>query len=99
MREWVEANPGRVDGQDKHGHTALCVAVSKFKSVPLKVWLIDGRHVLAEQAGLHAGVQFGDLSVKMKEGKIGETGRIRTDTQYRPPYAPAAKRGIAPSRP
>jgi hypothetical protein len=41
LRQWVEANPGRVNDRDKGGYTPLIVAVCYIKSLPLTVWLLD----------------------------------------------------------
>ena len=40
LRQWVEANPGRVNGRDKGGYTPLFTAVFKFDSAPLILWLV-----------------------------------------------------------
>jgi len=41
LREWVEANPERVNDRDSTSYTPLIVAVSFIKSLPLTVWLLD----------------------------------------------------------
>jgi ankyrin repeat protein len=40
LRQWVEANPGRVNEQDRQGFTPLYVAARKHTRL-LVVWLID----------------------------------------------------------
>ena len=41
LRQWVEANPERVNDRDRLGEMPLCVAVFHMKSLPLTVWLLD----------------------------------------------------------
>ena len=41
LRQWVEANPGRVNDRDHSGETPLLAAVIYEKSLPLVVWLLD----------------------------------------------------------
>jgi ankyrin repeat protein len=43
MRQWVEANPGRVNDGDTMMHTPLYSAASHKKIAPLTVWLLDER--------------------------------------------------------
>lgn len=43
LREWVEANPGRVIDRGKHQKTPLYAAIRIFESVPLIMWLLDGK--------------------------------------------------------
>lgn len=41
LRQWVEANPMKVNDTDKHKHTPLYVAAHYLKSLPLVLWLLD----------------------------------------------------------
>lgn len=41
MRQWVEANPGRVNDRDSEGNTPLRIATSGLESLSLTVWLLD----------------------------------------------------------
>lgn len=41
MRQWVEANPGRVNDRDRHGETPLHTAIYEGFSLPLVLWLVD----------------------------------------------------------
>jgi hypothetical protein len=43
LRQWVDANPGRVNDRDKSGKgtTPLFVAALWLKSMPLVLWLLD----------------------------------------------------------
>ena len=41
LRQWVEANPGRVNRMDRWGFTPLYVAVCRLKNLSLTVWLLD----------------------------------------------------------
>jgi ankyrin repeat protein len=41
VRQWVEANPGRVNERDKNGCTPLVAAVWKKECLSLVVWLLD----------------------------------------------------------
>jgi hypothetical protein len=41
LRQWVEANPGRVNGWDGYGNTPLSVVVGAKKDLPLALWLLD----------------------------------------------------------
>ena len=41
LRQWVEANPGRVNDRGRYGDTPLVAAADEFKSLPLVVWLLD----------------------------------------------------------
>ena len=41
LRQWVKANPGRVNDRDRRGDTPLLAAVIYAKSLPLVVWLLD----------------------------------------------------------
>ena len=52
LRQWVEANPGRVNDRDRFGHTPFNAAVYRRKSVPLILWLVKekGADVNAEIA-------------------------------------------------
>jgi len=43
LRQWVEANPGRVNDRDTFGCMPLSVAVVFIKSVPLVLWLVKER--------------------------------------------------------
>ena len=43
LRQWVEANPGRVNEPDRDDFTLLYVAVSHLKSLSLTVWLRERR--------------------------------------------------------
>jgi len=40
VRQWVEANPGRVNGLDGHGFTPLYAAVC-WENLPLVLWLLN----------------------------------------------------------
>jgi len=41
LRQWVEANPGRVNDRNSAGYTLLTAAASKEKGLALVVWLLD----------------------------------------------------------
>ena len=41
LRQWVEANPGRVNDRDSEGLTPLIAAASIKESLSLVVWLLD----------------------------------------------------------
>ena len=41
LRQWVEANPGRVNDQDSEGRTPLSAAAGKEEGLSLVVWLLD----------------------------------------------------------
>ena len=41
LRQWVEANPGRVEDRDIGGHTPLSAAASHRDSQSLVVWLLE----------------------------------------------------------
>ncbi len=41
LRQWVEANPGRVNDSDSQGRTPLLIAVASLQSLPLVFWLLD----------------------------------------------------------
>ena len=41
LRQWVEANPEKVNDTDKDKHTPLYVAAHYLKSLPLVLWLLD----------------------------------------------------------
>jgi ankyrin repeat protein len=41
LRQWVEANPGRVNDRDRSGRTPLYVAACDLKSLSLTTWLLD----------------------------------------------------------
>jgi hypothetical protein len=41
LREWVEANPGRVNEMDSSGDTLILIAICVLQSLPLVVWLLD----------------------------------------------------------
>jgi len=41
LRQWVEANPGRVNDRDSRGHTPLFVTAFFLRDLPLTVWLLD----------------------------------------------------------
>ena len=41
LRQWVEANLGRVNDRDSRGDMPLIVAAGDLKSLPLVVWLLD----------------------------------------------------------
>ena len=41
LRQWVEANPARVNDRDRERDTLLDVAVCRLKSLSLTVWLLD----------------------------------------------------------
>lgn len=41
LRQWVEANPGRVDDRDRDGFTPSWAAVDSLRSIPLMTWLLD----------------------------------------------------------
>ena len=40
LRQWVEANPGRVNDSDWNGHTPL-IAATRKNAYSLIVWLLD----------------------------------------------------------
>lgn len=41
LRQYVEANPGRVNDEDSQGQTPLVAAVLAFDSAPLVQWLLS----------------------------------------------------------
>jgi hypothetical protein len=41
LRQWVEANPERVNDRDGHDSTPLYAAARQLKSLPLVAWLLD----------------------------------------------------------
>ena len=41
LREWVQANPGRVNDRDRRGYTPLHVAAWHLKTLSLTTWLLD----------------------------------------------------------
>lgn len=41
LRQWVEADPRRVNDWDKDGKTPLYMAACGFRSLPLVLWLLD----------------------------------------------------------
>jgi len=41
LRQWVEANPGRVNDTDESKNTLLYAAAYYLKSLPLVLWLLD----------------------------------------------------------
>lgn len=41
LRQWVDANPGRVNDGDQYGDTALYAAVFHLNSLPLALWFLD----------------------------------------------------------
>jgi ankyrin repeat protein len=53
LRQWVNANPGRVNARDERGETPLYIAVLYRKSLPLVLWLLDekGANVNATTSG------------------------------------------------
>jgi len=51
LRQWVEANPGRVNDRDKEGYTPLCAAVRFQNSLPLTVWLLDEKGAVVNATG------------------------------------------------
>lgn len=74
LRQWVEANPGRVNDRDSRGATPLWVAVYDLKSVALVRWLVKERGAdvnLAEDDGstpLHFVESLDVLSVLLECG-------------------------------
>ena len=56
LRQWVEANPERVNYKGRHGYTPLHIAACKMGNVPLTVWLLDekGADVNAARDGFTA---------------------------------------------
>ena len=59
MRQWAEANPGRVNDRDWRGHTPLIAVAIKLKSLSLAVWLLDekGANVNGTTAFGHTPLQ------------------------------------------
>lgn len=41
LRQWVEANPGRINDRDRVGETPLIAAAFEEEGLPLIVWLLD----------------------------------------------------------
>jgi ankyrin repeat protein len=41
LRQWMEANPGRVNDKDREGDTPLTVGAADLKNLTLVVWLLD----------------------------------------------------------
>jgi hypothetical protein len=41
LRQWVEANPGRVNHWDSNRWTPLLAAINVLDSVPLVLWLVS----------------------------------------------------------
>jgi len=53
LRQWVEANPARVNDRDRWGNTLLYVAVCRLKSLSLAVWLVDAKGADVNARGKH----------------------------------------------
>ena len=74
LRQWVEANPGRVNDRDWLAYTPLYVAVCFIKSLPLTVLLLDekGADVNATISGgvtpLHLAPPLDILAALMNRG-------------------------------
>jgi hypothetical protein len=74
MRQWVEANPGRVNDRDTCGDTPLFKAASHIKSVALVLWLVDkkGADVNATtskgQSSLHEAGSFDIFTALLDRG-------------------------------
>ena len=62
MRQWVEANPGRVNDKDSVGYTLLCTVVEKLESVPLILWLVNekGADVNVRDADGYTPIHFAE---------------------------------------
>jgi len=45
LRQWVEANPGRVNDRDRNGETPLFRAAWRHNSLALVVWLVGEKGV------------------------------------------------------
>lgn len=43
LRQWVEANPGRINDRDRVGFTPLKATVYFIRSAPLVLWLVKGK--------------------------------------------------------
>jgi ankyrin repeat protein len=56
LRQWVEANPGRVNERDLNNTTPLRHATSYLKSVPLILWLVKEKG-----ADVNAADESGDV--------------------------------------
>lgn len=56
LRQWVEANPERVNEKDLNNTTPLCQATSYLKSVPLVLWLVNEKG-----ADVNAADESGDV--------------------------------------
>ena len=64
LRQWVEANPGRVNDRDRVGETPLMAAVGDIKSLPLTLWLLEekGADVNATSADGRSALHYAGTS-------------------------------------
>ena len=74
LRQWVDANPSRVNDLDERGVTPLYAAVYHMKSLPLVLWLLDEKgadvntRVTVGQTPLHALYSLDILNVLLDRG-------------------------------
>ena len=74
LRQWVGANPGRVNDRDMNGITPLYIPVHRKKSLPLNLWLLDknGADVNTTTSigwsALHLASSFDILDVLLDRG-------------------------------
>lgn len=60
VRQWVEANPGKINDRDSQGLTVLVAAACELENLPLTLWLLDekGADVNARWAGGRTALMF-----------------------------------------
>jgi hypothetical protein len=65
LRQWVEANPGRVNHWDSDRWTPLLAAINVLDSVPLVLWLVLWL-VREKRADLNAADSHGNPPLKYR---------------------------------
>ena len=55
LRQWVEANPERVNDCDVDGRPPLFVAACVLQTLPLTVWLLDEKGADVNGTTVHGG--------------------------------------------
>ena len=74
LRQWVEANPERVNDRNEGGRTPLYETACGIKSLPLTVWLLDEKGVDVNGTTfdgfttLHATPSLGILTALLDRG-------------------------------
>jgi ankyrin repeat protein len=56
LRQWVDANPGRVNDRDVRGEAPLIAAAFKCKSLPLIQWLVNEKWADVNAANKDGGI-------------------------------------------